>query len=312
MSNVSIGIDIAKDSFDVHNAATGDHWTGANDSEGIDAAVERLAASEPVRIVMEATGGMEMQLAAALSAAGLPVAIVNPRNVRAFARSTGRLAKTDAIDAEVIARFADKVEPACRPLPDENERSLRQLIARRRQLVDMRTMETNRQRRIISQQVAESLDTHIAYITREIKDIDREIKRLIKASPVWRAKEDLLKSVPGIGDETAAMLVASLPELGTLGHRQIAALVGLAPMNCDSGNMRGRRKIKGGRTAVRTNLYIPTLSAIRCNPLIKQFYNRLRRAGKNAKVAITACMRKLLIILNAIIRDDRPWQPILP
>jgi len=312
MNNIFIGIDVAKDSFDIHVKPSGDHWTCTYDSQGIDTTVDRLAALEPDSIVLEATGGYETELTASLSIAGLPVVIVNPRQVRDFARAMGKLAKTDALDAEVIALFAERVRPERRPLPSQEERALMELVSRRRQLVDMRTMEINRQKHIQSQPVAESVKEIISTFDRQLKDIDREIKQRIKDSPIWRAKEKLLKSVPGIGDGTAAMLMASLPELGSLNRRQIASLVGLAPMNRDSGTFRGRRMIRGGRTAVRTSLFMPTLSAIRHNPFIKTMYNRLIAAGKAPKVAITACMRKLLTILNAVIRDSRPWQTVTP
>lgn len=312
MNTVFIGIDIAKDSLDIHCNPDGEHWTSAHTPSSIDKTVDRLIALKPTCIVIEATGGLEMQLAAALTTACLPVAIVNPRQVRDFARAMGRLAKTDTIDAEILALFAEKVGPECRPLPSEDEQALKDLITRRRQLVDMRTMESNRRQRIQSRQVTDSLQTHITFINNEIKEIDRKIKQFIKASPVWQAKETRLKSVPGIGDGTAAMLMAALPELGTLNRRQIAALVGLAPMNRDSGTFRGRRMIVGGRAAVRCCLYMPALSAIKCNPFIQQYYNRLIAKGKAFKVAITACMRKLLTILNAVMRDSRHWQPLIP
>ena len=298
MNTVFIGIDIAKDSFDIHVKPSDEHWSSTNNANGIDETVERLIGLNPSCTVLEATGGLESQLAATLSSAGLPVAIVNPRQVRDFARALGKLAKTDSIDAEVIALFAEKINPECRPLPSEDEQALKELITRRRQLVDMRTMESNRQQYLHSQKVTHSIDTLVTHINSEIKDIDREIKQFIKKSPVWRAKENLLKSVPGIGDGTAAMLMAMLPELGTLSRRQIAALVGLAPMNRDSGTFRGRRMVTGGRAAIRCGLYMPTLTAIKCNPLIKQFYDRLISKGKPFKVAITACMRKLITILN--------------
>ena len=312
MNDRFIGIDIAKDLFDIHCIPRGERWTSAHTAQGIDETVKRLTALEPNCIVLEATGGFEIKLAAALSVAGLPVAVVNPRQVRDFARAVGKLAKTDRIDAAVIALFAEKVRPECRPLPSEEEQALKELITRRRQLVDMRTMESNRQQCIRSRQVADSIDALIAYFTSEIKDIDREIKQVIKASPLWRTKENLLKSVPGVGDGTAALLMAALPELGTLNRRQIAALAGLAPMNRDSGKFRGRRMIIGGRAAVRSQLYMATMSAIKWNPFIKQYYDRLIAQGKAFKVAITACMRKQLTVLNAVIRDSRPWQPIIP
>lgn len=306
-----IGIDVSKDTFDMYCSPSGEYWTSANTTKGIDETVTRLTALEPNCIVLEATGGYEFKLAAALCVARLPVALVNPRQVRNFARALGKLAKTDKIDAEVIALFAEKMRPECRPLPSEKEQALKELITRRRQLVDMRTMESNRQEHICSPLVNDSIDALIAYITSNVKDIDREIKQLIKASPLWRVKENLLKSVPGVGDGTASLLLAALPELGFLNRRQIAALVGLAPINCDSGKSRGRRKIMGGRTAVRSQLYMATLSAIRWNPLIKKFYDRLIAHGKIKKVAMTACMRKMVILLNAVIRDSCPFQPII-
>lgn len=310
MNTVCIGIDIAKETFDIHVKPTNETWSGTNNEKGIDNTVERLAVLEPTCIVLEATGGLETRLAATLATSGLPVAIVNPRQVRDFARALGKLAKTDSIDAEVIALFAEKVRPECRPLLSDEEQALKELVSRRRQLIDMRTMEKNRQQRILSRQVSDSIGELIDELNRQIKEIDHDIKQSIKASPVWRAKENLLKSVPGIGDGTAAMLMAMLPELGTLNRRQIAALAGLAPMNRDSGTFRGRRMIIGGRAAVRSQLYMATLTAIRHNPFIEQYYDRLMAKGKPFKVAITACMRKLLTILNAVIRDSRTWQPI--
>lgn len=310
MKKIFIGIDIAKDSLDIHVKPTDEHWTNTNNSKGIDDTVDRLTVYEPACIVLEATGGHEMELAASLSTAGLPVAIVNPRQVRDFARALGILAKTDTIDAEVLSLFAEKVRPECRPIPSDEEQALKELITRRRQLVGMRTMESNRLQRIRSRQVNESIDNILAEINRQIKEIDLEIKQFIKASPIWRAKDKLLKSVPGVGDGTAAMLIATLPELGSLNRRQIASLAGLAPMNRDSGTFRGRRMIIGGRAAVRSYLYMAALSAIKCNPFIKQYYNRLIAAGKVFKVAITACMRKLLTTLNAVIRDSRPWHHV--
>lgn len=311
MNTVFVGIDIAKDSMDIHVKPSDERWTSTNNLQGIDDTVARLATLEPTCIVIEATGGLETSLSAELAAAGLPVAIVNPRQVRDYARAMGKLAKTDSIDAEVIALFAEKVTPECRPLLSEEEHALKELITRRRQLIDMRTMESNRRQRIRSQQLNDSIDTHIAYINGALKEIDREIKQRIKASPAWQAKENLLKSVPGIGDGTAAMLIAALPELGTLNRRQIAALVGLAPMNRDSGTFRGQRMIAGGRATVRSQLYMAAMSAITWNPFIKQFYERLMAKGKVFKVAITACMRKLLTVLNAVMRDLKPWQAII-
>ncbi len=311
MNKVFIGIDIAKDTLDFHVKPTGECWTSKNSVKDISEAVKHMTSLKPSCIVLEATGGYEILLAVALTAAELPLAIVNPRQVRNFAKALGILAKTDAIDAEVLALFADKVEPECRPMPSEETRALKELVSRRRQIVEMRTMEKNRQRLTQSKQVKKSIETVIETLNQEIKDIDSEIKKRIKASPVWQAKDELLKSVPGIGDKTAAMLVASLQELGDLNRREIVSLVGLAPINRDSGKFKGRRMILGGRSSVRSELYMPTLAAIRFNPLIKKFYDRLISAGKPPKVAITACMRKLLTILNAVMRESRPWQPTI-
>ena len=310
MKKVFIGIDIAKDTIDISVLPSGESWTVGTTPTELQETVDRLAALKPTNIVMEATGGYETRLAASLATAGLPVAVVNPRQVRDFARALGILAKTDAIDAHVLALFSEKVQPECRPLPTDDEHALKELIIRRHQLVDMRTAESNRRQQIVSKQVYESITTLIESINHELDVIEREIDNRIKASPVWRAKDKLLQSVPGIGKTTASMLIVALPELGHLNRRQIASLVGLAPMNRDSGTFRGRRMITGGRALIRAGLYMPILSAVRYNPKIKTFYNRLIAAGKLEKVAITACMRKLLTMLNAIVRENEPWHPI--
>lgn len=311
MKNVFVGIDIAKDTLDIHVLPSNENWTSRHNEHGITDTVTSLTGLAPECIVLEATGGLETTLAVALTSAGLPVAIVNPRQIRDFARAMGRLAKTDSIDAEVIALFAEKVTPECRPMPSADEMALKELITRRRQLIDIRTMEKNRQQGILSQQVIDSIATHIDYINAELNEIDREIKQFIEASPVWRVRENLLTSVPGVGNRTAEMIISSLPEIGSLNRREVAALAGLAPINRDSGTFRGRRVIGGGRAVVRSQLYMAALSAIRCNDVIREYYNRLIARGKVFKVAITACMRKLLTIINAIIRDSRPWQPII-
>ena len=248
-------------------------------------------------------------MAAALAAAGLPVAVVNPRQVRDFARAIGRLAKTDSIDAEVIARFAEAVRPEPRPLPNTAAQMLAALVARKRELVALRTAEKNRRRHAAADFVHRDLDASIEALARRIDALDQEIDQQVKGSPIWLARENLLKSVPGVGPGLARTLIAELPELGRLGRRKIAALVGVAPFNRDSGTLRGKRTIWGGRAAVRAILYMAAVSAARCNPAIAALYKRLRRAGKPAKVALTACMRKLLTILNAILRDQQPWQP---
>ncbi len=309
MKKVFIGIDIAKDTIDISVLSSGESWTVGTTPTELLETVDRLAALKPTNIVMEATGGYETRLAVSLATAGLPVAVVNPRQVRDFARALGILAKTDAIDAHVLALFAEKVQPECRPLPTDDEQALKELLTRRHQLVDMRTAESNRRQQIISKQVYESITTLIESINHELDVIEREIDNRIKASPVWRAKDKLLQSVPGIGKTTASMLIAALPELGYLNRRQIVSLDGLAPMNRDSGTFRGRRMITGGRALIRAGLYMPILSAVRYNPKIKPFYDRLIAAGKLEKVAITACMRKLLTMLNAIVRENATWQP---
>ena len=302
-----IFVDIAKDQCDMYVHPSAEHDTFRK--SGMDDVISRLRDLDPELIVMEATGGLEVPVAAELAAAGLPVAVVNPRQVRNFARAMGILAKTDAIDARVLALFADKVRPEIRTLPDARMRALRELVTRRQQLVEMRTMESNRRRMLRSERASASIKLLLDTIDTEIRKLDSAIKKHITKSPVWQEKADLLKSVPGIGDTTASLLIVALPELGTLNRREIASLAGVAPMNRDSGTLRGHRTIFGGRRMVRIALYMPTISAIRFNPLISRFYERLRAAGKPPKVAITACMRKMLILLNAIIRDNKQWAP---
>ncbi len=307
MSDIFVGIDVAQDRCNMYVYPLAQQSTfGICDMDNV---IARLQDLQPAMIVMEATGGLEVPVAAELVAADLPVTVMNPRQVRDFARAMGILAKTDVIDARVLALFADKVRPESRSLPDARMRALRELVTRRQQLVDMRTMESNRRRMLRSERASTSIELILDTIETEIHNLDREIKKLITKSPIWQKKSDLLKSVPGIGNTTASLLVAALPELGKLNRRQIASLVGLAPMNRDSGTLRGHRTIIGGRRMVRTALYMPTICAIRFNPLIKRFYDRLRTAGKPPKVAITACMRKLLILLNAIVRNNTPWVP---
>lgn len=312
MNNVFIGIDIAKNTIEISVRPSGEHWSASTEPDVLIRTVDRLAALEPATIVMEATGGYEARVASLLSTAGLPVAVVNPRQVRDFARAAGILAKTDAIDARVLALFAEKMKPECRPVPSEDEQTLKELISRRRQLVDMRTAELNRRQQTISPQVYKSISTLIESINQELDTIEREINTRIKADSAWRAKDKVIQSAPGIGETTASMLIAEMPELGTINRRKIASLGGLAPMNRDSGTFRGRRMITGGRSSIRAGLYMPMLSAIRCNPQIKTFYNRLIADGKPKQVAITACMRKMLTMLNAMIRDNQPWHPVSP
>jgi transposase len=303
-----VGIDVAKDRLDVHVRPTGEVFAVARDGEGVAALAERLKARAPALIVLEATGGFEVTVAAALAAAGLPLAIVNPRQIRDFARALGRLAKTDPIDAEVIARFAEAIRPTPRPLPDDQARALGELVARRRQVVEMMTAERNRRRQMSARKRIKAIERHLDWLQKELSEIEQELDQTIRGTPAWRASEDLLTSVPGVGDTLARTLIATLPELGQLTGKQIAALVGVAPFNRDSGQWRGKRMIAGGRAEVRSVLYMATLSATRFNPPIAAFYTRLIDAGKPAKLAITACMRKLITILNAILRDRRHWQ----
>ncbi len=309
MEQIYVGIDVAKDRLDVHLRPSGAAFAVARNNEGLDDLVKRLRAPTPALIVLEATGGFEVTVAAALHAAGLPLAVVNPRQVRAFARATGRLAKTDALDAAVLAHFAEAIRPTPRPPADEHSRALGELVARRRQIVDMMTAERNRRSRLVGRRMVESVERVLAALERELADLDADLDDVIRATPAWREAEDLLKSVPGVGDITARVLIATLPELVTLDRKKIAALVGVAPFNRDSGGLRGKRAVWGGRATVRRALYMAALVASRHNPTLKGFHQRLVAFGKPAKVAIVAVMRKLLTILNAIIRDRKPWLP---
>jgi transposase len=303
---VYAGIDVSKAVLDVALEPGGQTWQAANDEAGIGSSVARLRAVGPVLVVLEATGGMEVALAGALAVAGLPVAVVNPRQVRDFARSTGRLAKTDRLDAQVLAHFADRIRPEPRPLPDAATRALEAVVTRRRQLLEMRTAECNR-RAGVPAALRPDLEAPIAWLTARIDQLNRELARLVEASPIWRAQENLLRSCKGVGPVLATTLLAELPELGTLNRKQIAALVGVAPFNRDSGTLRGKRAIWGGRASVRAALSMAALTAARCNPVGRPFYLRLLAAGKAKKVALTACMRKLLIILNAMVRHQTRW-----
>jgi transposase len=303
-----VGIDVSKLRLDVYLRPSGERFVTDHDDEGVAALVGRLAALAPALIVLEATGGIEVRLAAALAAAGLPVAVVNPRQVRAFARAIGRLAKTDRLDAEVIARFAEAVRPPVRPLPDEATRRLGALVARRRQLLEMLTAERNR-RHAAEPLLHERLDAHLRWLEEALAEIERELDGAVRGSAAWRAKEELLRSVPGVGPVSARTLLAELPELGSLTRRQAAALVGVAPFNRDSGRMRGKRAIWGGRARLRACLYMAAVAAARgSNPAIAGFYKRLRLAGKPAKLALTACMRKLVVTLNAMLRANTAWK----
>ncbi len=307
-SAVYVGIDVSKDRLDVHVRPSGEHFVVASDDKMLSRLAERLRGLEPRLIVLEATGGLQVKAAGLLAAAGLPVAVVNPRQVRDFAKSSGRLAKTDRLDAAAIAHFAEAIKPEPRPLPDEAQRGLAALVERRRELVALRVAERNRRSQIQSSWVRKDIEASLADLAVRIEAVDAEIESHVKASPIWRSQENLLKTVPGVGDVVARSLIAELPELGTLSRRKIAALVGLAPYANDSGQFSGKRSIRGGRMAIRTVLYMAAVTASRCNPAIAAMYKRLRAAGKKPKVALTACMRKLLVMLNAIARDQKPWQ----
>lgn len=307
-AKVYVGIDVAKANMDVAVHQSKKQWSFTNDDRGIGQAVSLLQELAPELVVLEATGGIEMSLVAALVAAGLPVVVANPRQIRDFAKATGKLAKTDTIDARVIAHFAAAVKPTPRPLPDDQAQEFSDVLARRRQVVEMITAERNRLNSARNKAVRKHIKDHIAWLERELVDTDNDLRRSVRESPVWREKDNLLRSVPGVGPVLSATLLADLPELGTLDRRQIAALVGVAPFNCDSGNLRGKRAVWGGRAKVRAVLYMATLVATRYNHVIRAFYQRLCAAGKDKKVALTACMRKLLTILNAMIKHRTPWR----
>lgn len=309
MEHSFIGIDVAKDHLDVHVRPTGEALRLPDDADGLATLLPRLRARGPTLIALEATGGYEVPLAAALASAALPVAVVNPRQIRDFARATGQLAKTDTVDARVIALFAEAIRPTPRPVPDAQAQALGELMARRRQLVDMLGAEQNRRRQLRDRRRHRQLDAHIAWLEEALRRLDHDLTTLVRATPIWREADDLLRSVPGIGPVTAGTLIADLPELGRLDRRRLAALAGLAPFARDSGTFRGRRMIAGGRAPVRRVLYMATLAAIQHNPVIRRFHRRLVTAGRPGKVALTAAMRKLLTILNAMLRDRRPWQP---
>jgi transposase len=308
---VFVGIDVAKAELVVATRPADERWPVTNDERGLRTLVERLRRDAPALVVLEATGGYEVAAVAALAAAGLPVVVVNPRQVREFARATGELAKTDGIDAGVLALFAERVRPAVRAVPDDAQRELDALLTRRRQLLEMLFAERNRLGQATGRgraPVKKSLKAHIAFLERELKTTDTELAAMVRASPVWREKEDLLRSVPGVGRVLATTLLAELPELGRLSRREVATLVGVAPLARDSGTLRGRRFVQGGRASVRGVLYMGALVATRRNPVIRAFYQRLLAAGKPKKLALVACMRKLLTMLNAMAASGRRWE----
>jgi transposase len=306
-----IGIDVSKARLDVAIRPSAEKLSVSNDEAGIQALVTRLSEIKPALIVLEATGGLERSVSGALGSAQLPVVVVNPRQVRDFAKALGQLAKTDRIDAEVLARFAEAIRPPLRPLPDKVSLELRSLVARRRQLIEMMVAEKNRLS-TASKAVRKRIEAHIRWLETELDRADKDLDHSIRQSPIWCENEDLLRSVPSVGPVVSRTLLAELPELGRLNRKQIAALVGIAPLNCDSGTFRGRRGIWGGRATVRAVLYMAALVASRRNAVIRDFYKRLRDKGKAPKVALVACMRKLLTILNAMIKHKTRWSEIIP
>lgn len=304
---IFVGIDVAKEHLDIAVRPNGETWTIKNDEQSAMELAIKLKGLQPAVVVMEATGGYEMCVASVMSTSGLPVAVVNPRQVRDFAKSTGKLAKTDTLDAQVLAHFAEAIRPEVRSLSDEQAQQLQALVVRRRQIIEMMVSEKNRAY-VSHKSIQEQVRKHIEWLEKELEELENDIGESIRESPVWREKDKLLQSVPGIGPITSGVLLASLPELGLLDRKKIAALVGVAPFNRDSGNMRGKRTAFGGRSHVRSMLYMATLTATRYNPVIKQFYDRLIQVGKATKVAIMACMRKLITIINAMIRYSEPWR----
>jgi transposase len=308
MDAIYVGIDVSKDRLDVHVRPTGEAFAVTRDGKGLEELVDRLRALTPTLIAVEATGGFETIVAAAVAGASLPLAVVNPAQIRHFARAVGKRAKTDPIDAAVIAHFAEAVKPQPRPVPDAEARLLGELVARRRQIIEMLVAERQREKRVDAVRVRKSLARHIAALEKELPVIDGDIDTMVRGSPVWREKEDLLVSFPGVGGILARTFLAEMPELGTLHRRQVASLVGVAPYTRQSGRWRGKSMIGGGRVAARSAVYLAALSAIRCNPILKAFYQHLLAAGKPKMVALIAVARKILTILNAMLRDKKPWQ----
>lgn len=311
-TQTTIGIDVAKAKLDLYVASTEQWQVFPNDEAGVSGLIAQVVASSPSRVMVEASGGYERVLVAQLTMAKVPVVLVNPRNVRAFAKSLGILAKTDRIDAKVLAQFGEVVKPPVRELPSEQTQELADHLSRRRQLVDMLVAEGLRLKQAHNAAVRRDIDEHITWLKKRLKSIDGDLRRSVQASDLWRWQAELLTEVPGVGEATSVTLMACLPELGKLSNKAIAALVGVAPFNRDSGTLRGRRQIWGGRATVRTALYMASLSAVRHNPAIREFYKRLRANGKAAKVAIIAAGRKLLTILNAMVRDKAKWRATAP
>ena len=305
-----VGIDVSKDRLDVAVRPTGETWQVVYDAEGISSLAGNLRELVPQLVVLEATGGMELAVAGELALADVPIAVVNPRHVRDFARAAGKLAKTDALDAQVLAHFAEAMQPEPRPLPDATTQELKALVARRRQLVEMITAEKNRMR-TATRRIRPKVQEHVRWLKENLEDLDQDLGDFMRSSPMWKDKDELLRSTPGVGPVLSMTLLSDLPELGALNRGEIAALVGVAPFNRDSGTLRGKRTVWGGRSQVRAALYMAALVATRYNPVLRDFYQRLCAAGKPKKVALTACMRKLLTILNVMVRDNRHWNPIV-
>jgi transposase len=303
-----VGIDISQDTLDIAVIPSNEAFTVPRDVQGLEALCHRLQALRPKLVVMEATGGFETVVASAIAAAKLPLAVVNPRRIRAYAQALGRLAKTDRLDANTIARYGEAAKIQPQQVPDEAAMALGELVSRRRQIVETMGVERNRRRSLNQHRLIKGVDRILAALQKELSDIEIDIRDAIRGTPAWQEKDELLQSVPGIGAKLSSMLLAELPELGKLSRRKIAALVGVAPMADESGKHRGRRHIRGGRAQVRTGLYMAALVAARHNPTIAAFHQRLRAAGKAPKMALTACMRKLIVILNAMLRDNCPWQ----
>jgi len=303
-----VGIDVSKDKLDLHALPGKVVLQFDNDPDGIASLVSRVLGLAPELVVLEATGGLEHPAAAALSTAGVSVSVVNPRQTRDFAKAKNRLAKTDAIDAEILALFAEAIRPEPRPLADEQTLALQELLDRRRQLIQTRTAESNRLGSAVTERVRRSLKSHIRWLEKQLEELDDDLSKAIESSPVWRVNDDLLQSIPGVGRVVSRALLADFPELGTLSRGEVAALAGLAPMNRDSGRWSGKRCIKGGRRGVRSALYMAALSARRFNEPLKKFADRLAAKGKAAKVVLVAVARKLLVIANAILREQKPWK----
>ena len=302
-----VGVDVSNARLDVAVRPSGDMLTVRPDEAGIAGLITRLQAWQPTAVVLEATGDLECTVVSALAAAGLPVHVVNPRQVREFARATGRLAQTDALDAQILAQFGEVLRPAPRALPDEATQALSAALARRRQLLEMLIAEQQRHSQAAAR-LTPGIATHIAWLTAERQRVDGDLTLAIRQSPVWREQDDLLQSMPGVGPGLSRTMLAEWPELGTLSSKQLAALVGIAPLNRDSGTLRGKRTIWGGRAVVRTARYMAALAATKWNPVIKAFYHQLLARGKAKNVALVACMHKLLIILNAMVKQRTPWR----